>query len=216
LNLVNNINGKEYSLKIIGIADLYVGNSGYMNLEEFNKTFDLEEGSFIGLYSLDKLDVPKENLVTYMSKEDAIKVFRDSAQSIDQMLQVMYLISFFLAFTIIYVLASLVITENRKPLAIFKILGFRDGELSSMFLGFNNFSFMIGFLLGIPLYNMLIGYLIKEVLRDVDFSFKMQAQFKDVIFSFVYLFAAFLLSRYLGRRKIKSISPAVILKEQSE
>jgi len=216
LNLVNNINGKEYTLKITGIADLYVGNSGYMNLEEFNKTFDLEEGSFIGLYSLDKLDLPKENLVTYMSKEDAIKVFRDSAQSIDQMLQVMYLISFFLAFTIIYVLASLVITENRKPLAIFKILGFRDGELSSMFLGFNNFSFMIGFLLGIPLYNTLIDYLIKEILRDVDFSFKMQAQFKDIIFSFVYLFAAFLLSRYLGRRKIKSISPAVILKEQSE
>ncbi len=216
LSLVNNIDGKEYSLKITGIADLYVGNNGYMNLEEFNKTFDFEEGSFIGLYSIHKLDIPKEDLITYMSKEDVIKVFKDSAQSVDQMLQVMYLISFFLAFTIIYVLASLVITENRKPLAVFKILGFRDGELSSMFLGFNNLSFIIGFLLGIPLYNTLIDYLIKEILRDVDFSFKMQAQFKDILFSFTYLFIAFLLSRYLGRRRIKSISPAVILKEQSE
>ncbi|MGB9768511.1 MAG: ABC transporter permease [Dictyoglomus turgidum] len=216
LNLVNNIDGKEYSLKVTGIADLYVGNNGYMSLEEFNETFGFDKGSFIGLYSFHKLDIPKEDLVTYMSKEDAIKVFKDSAQSVDQMLQVMYLVSFFLAFTIIYVLASLVITENRKPLAIFKILGFRDGELSSMFLGFNNFSFIVGFLLGIPLYNMLISYIIKGVLKDVDFSFKLQAQFNDILFSFTYLFVAFLFSRYLGRRRINSISPVVILKEQSE
>lgn len=216
LKIVNNIDGKEYALKISKIADLYVGNSGYMNLEEFNKTFGLEEGSFIGLYSREKLDIPKENIVTYMSKEDVIKTFRDSAQSIDQMLQVMYMLSFFLAFIIIYVLSSLVITENRKPLAIFKILGYRDGELSSMFLGFNNYSFLLGFLLGIPLYNILISYIIKEALRDVDFSFKLQPTFKDVLFSFSYLFVAFLLSRYLGRRKIRSISPSVILKEQAE
>lgn len=216
LNVVNNIDGKEYSLKISQIADLYVGNNGYMNLEEFNKTFGFEEGSFIGLYSMDKLDIPKENLVTYMSKEDIIKTFRDSAQSIDQMLQVMYMLSFFLAFIIIYVLSSLVITENRKPLAIFKILGYRDGELSSMFLGFNNYSFLVGFLLGIPLYNALIIYIINQALRDVDFSFKLQPTFRDVIFSFTYLFVAFLLSKYLGRRKIKAISPSVILKEQSE
>ncbi|MCS7202687.1 MAG: FtsX-like permease family protein [Dictyoglomus sp.] len=216
INIVNNIDGKEYSLKINKIADLYVGNSGYMILDDFNKTFNMEEGSFIGLYSMNKLNIPKENLVSSFSKEDIIKSFRDSAQSVDQMLQVMYMLSFFLAFIIIYVLSALVITENRKPLGIFKILGYKDGELSSMFLGFNNFSFIVGFLLGIPLFNTLMGYIMNEALKDVDFSFKLQPTIRDILFSFSYLFVAFLLSRYLGRRRIKAISPHVILKEQSE
>ncbi len=216
LNMVNKIDGKEYNLKVNRISDLYVGNSGYMTLDEFNSTFNMEKNSFIGLYSMDKLNIPKENIVSTLSKEDIIKSFRDSAQSVDQMLQVMYMLSFFLAFIIIYVLAALVITENRKPLGIFKILGYKDGELSSMFLGFNNFSFIGGFLLGIPLYNTLITYIMNQALKDVDFSFKLQPTIKDVLFSFSYLFLAFLLSRYLGRRRIRAVSPNVILKEQSE
>lgn len=216
LNIVNRIDGKEYNLKVNRISDLYVGNSGYMTLDEFNSIFNMEKNSFIGLYSMDKLNIPKENIVSTLSKEDIVKSFRDSAQSVDQMLQVMYMLSFFLAFIIIYVLAALVITENRKPLGIFKILGYKDGELSSMFLGFNNFSFIGGFLLGIPLYNTLITYIVNQALKDVDFSFKLQPTIKDVLFSFSYLFLAFLLSRYLGRRRIRAVSPNVILKEQSE
>lgn len=216
ISIINKLDGKEYNLKINKIADLYVGNSGYMLLEDFNKAFNMEEGSFIGLYSMDKLNIPKENLVSFFSKEDIIRSFRDSAQSVDQMLQVMYMLSFFLAFIIIYVLSALVITENRKPLGIFKILGYKDGELSSMFLGFNNFSFIIGFLFGLPLYNALISYIMNQALKDLDFSFKLQPTLKDILFSFIYLFFAFLLSRYLGRRRIRAVSPNVILKEQSE
>lgn len=216
ISIINKLDGKEYNLKINKIADLYVGNSGYMLLEDFNKAFNMEEGSFIGLYSMDKLNIPKENLVSFFSKEDIIRSFRDSAQSVDQMLQVMYMLSFFLAFIIIYVLSALVITENRKPLGIFKILGYRDGELSSMFLGFNNFSFIIGFLFGLPLYNALISYIMNQALKDLDFSFKLQPTLNDILFSFIYLFFAFLLSRYLGRRRIRAVSPNVILKEQSE
>ncbi|PMQ01981.1 MAG: ABC transporter permease [Dictyoglomus sp. NZ13-RE01] len=216
LNLISYVDGKKYSLKIDKITDLYVGNNGFMNIEEFNNTFRLDKGSFIGLYSNEKLNIPKEELVTYLSKEDLIKSFRDNMQSVDQMLQVMYIISFFLAFTIIYVLSSLIITENRKPLGIFKILGYYDSELSSVFLGFNNFSFFIGFLLGIPLYNLLIRYILNVALRDMDFSFNLKPQITDLVFTFLYLFIAFILSKYLGRRKINSISPSIILKEQSE
>jgi len=216
LNVINNIDGKKYSLKVSKIVDLFVGNTGYMNLEEFNKTFGLEEGAFIGLYSIDGLNIPKEELIVSMSKSDLIKAFEDSTESVNQMLQMMYIVSFFMAFIIIYVLSSLIITENRKTLSIFKILGYRDGELSTMFLGFNNISFLLGFLIGIPLYSSFIKYIINVALRDLDFSLKMYAGFKDIAITFIILLSAFLLSKYLGRRKIRKILPGVILKEQTE
>ncbi|MGB9553974.1 MAG: FtsX-like permease family protein, partial [bacterium] len=118
--------------------------------------------------------------------------------------------------TIIYVLSSLAIAENRKPLGIFKILGYKDGELSFILLGFNNISFLLGFLLGIPLYNFLMKMVMNQVLRDMDFSLNMRADFQSILITFLVLLLAFVLSKYLGRRKIYSISPSVILKEQME
>ncbi len=216
INLVSIIDGKKYTLKINKIADLYVGNSGYMNLEEFNQTFGLERNSFLGLYSNTSLEIPKEVLLSSMDKKYLIKVFEDSAGSINQILQIMYVISFFLSLIIIYVLSSITIAENRKPIGIFKILGYYDGELSFIFLGFNYFSFLIGFLLGIPIFNLFTGYIMNAVLRDLDFSMRMKADIKNIIITFLVLFIAFIFSRYLGRRRIYSIHPNIILKEQAE
>ncbi len=151
-----------------------------------------------------------------MDKKYLIKVFEDSAGSINQILQIMYVISFFLSLIIIYVLSSITIAENRKPIGIFKILGYYDGELSFIFLGFNYFSFLIGFLLGIPIFNLFTGYIMNAVLRDLDFSMRMKADIKNIIITFLVLFIAFIFSRYLGRKRIYSIHPNIILKEQAE
>lgn len=216
INLVSMIDGKRYSLKVDKIADLYVGNSGYMSLREFNQSFGLDKDSFLGLFSYDRLEIPRESILSFMDKNYLIKAFKDSAESINQMLQVMYVISFFLSLVIIYVLSSITVAENRKPIGIFKILGYYDGELSTIFLGFNNFSFLIGFLLGIPLYNLFSSYIMNVALRDVDFSMNMKANISNILITFLILLLTFIFSRYLGRRRIYSISPSIILKEQAE
>jgi len=216
ISLVSKIDSKRYTLKIDNIADVYIGNSGYMSLDKFNQMFGLEKDSFLGLYSFEKLDIPKEKIISSMDKDYLIKVFKDNAESIDRILQVMYFMSFFLSLTIIYVLSSLTITENRKSIGIFKILGYYDRELSYIFLGFNNISFLLGFLLGIPMFNMLVRYIMNAVLRDVDFSMNMRADIKNILITFIVLLIAFTISRYLGRRRIYSISPGIILKEQAE
>ena len=151
-----------------------------------------------------------------MDKDYLIKAFKDNAESINKILQVMYFMSFLLSLTIIYILSSLTITENRKSIGIFKILGYYGGELSYIFLGFNNISFLLGFSLGIPMFNVLVSYIMNAVLRDVDFSMNMKADMKNVFVTFIVLLIAFLISRYLGRRRIYSISPGIILKEQAE
>lgn len=216
LKLIGQLDGKLYSLKVADIADLYVGNSGYMSLETFNKTFGLPSGSFMGLFSQESLDIPTNMILTSMDKDYLIKVFEESASTIDQIIRIMVLVSFLLSFTVIYVLSSLTVSENRKPIGVFKILGYSDSELGYILLGFNNLSFIVGFLLGIPLYNTLINFMMNSLLKDVDFSLKMTSSFFGGLVSFLLLLAAFLLSKYLSRKRILSISPSLILKEQAE
>ena len=208
--------GKEYSVKVEEIADLYVGNSGYIDIERFNEKIGLPKGAYIGIFSKKSLSIPKNKILLKITKQDLIKAFEDSSETINTMFQVMGAISFFLSLTIIYVLSSLTIAENRKPLALFKILGYRARELSTIFLGFNNVSFLVGFLLGIPVYNRFVRYVFKELLKNYDFSLKMDVGLKEGLIVFLFLAVAFVISKYLGRRRIYTISPASILKEQME
>ena len=216
LKLKSITTGKKYTFKVEKIADLYVGNSGYMNLAKLNQRIGLPERAYLGVFSIKALPIPKEKILTKIAKSDLIKAFEDSSETINQMLQVMGAISFFLSLTIIYVLSTLTIAENRKPLALFKILGYFDRELSTIFLGFNNISFIIGFLLGIPIYNQFVTYVFKQLLKDYDFSIKMEVGWSVGLVAFVFLGLAFIISKFLGRRRIYAISPAVILKEQME
>ncbi len=216
LKLRSTTTGKKYSFKVEKIADLYVGNNGYLHLEAFNRKIGLPEGVYLGLFSKKALSIPADKILMKITKGDLIKAFEDSSETINQMFQVMGFISFFLSLTIIYVLSSLTIAENRKPLALFKILGYFERELSTIFLGFNNVSFIIGFLLVIPVFNRFVNYIFKELLKNYDFSVKMEVGLTEGLVVFLFLGVAFLISKYLGRRRIYAISPAVILKEQME
>lgn len=216
IELQNRLDGRTYRLKISAIAGIYAGNNGYMPIEDFNRVFGYPEGAHIGLFSREKLQIPKEEVASVLDKKYLIGVLRSSIDTIEQTIQVMAFVSFLFALSIIYVLSSLTISENRKPIALFKVFGYRSFEISSMFLGFNKFSVLAGFLLGIPAYSSFINYMYQQLIRQVDFAIEMSFGAKELISTFVLLALVFAISRWFSLRKIYSISAAEILKEQMD
>lgn len=216
IRLENKLDGKEYNLKITKIASIYAGNNGYLPLDDFNRIFGYPQGAHIGLFSVKKLKIPRDELATYLDKKYLIDVLKSYIEAMQQTIQVMALISFLFALSIIYVLASLTISENRKPIALFKIFGFKNREISSIFLGFNNFSFLIGFVLGIPAYSYFISYIYKQLIKQVDFAIEMRAGINEAFVSFLLLLFVYFISKWLSLRKIYKISAAEILKEQMD
>ncbi|MCX7831691.1 MAG: FtsX-like permease family protein [Actinobacteria bacterium] len=216
IRLENKLDGKEYDLKITEIASIYAGNNGYLPLEDFNRIFGYPKGAHIGLFSIKKLNIPKQELASYLDKQYLIEVLKSSIDVMKQTIQVMALVSFLFALSIVYVLASLTISENRKPIALFKIFGYKNREISSIFLGFNNYSFLVGFVLGIPAYSYFISYIYKQLIKQVDFAIEMRTGIQEGLISFLLLLLVFFISKWLSLRKIYKISAAEILKEQMD
>lgn len=216
LKLKSKILGKEFTFEVKGIANIHAGNHGYLSLQRFNRTFGFPEDAFVGLYSRKKLAIPEEKLTSVLDKEHLIKALNASMNTLKSTIQIMGAVAFFFALSIIYVLSSLTISENRKPIALFKILGYRERELSTIFLGFNKYSFLIGFVLGLPAYSSFIGYIYRELLKSVDFAIDMKAGTAEVVASFSILIFVFVISSWLSLRKILKIRAAEILKEQMD
>lgn len=55
------LDSKEYNVTIDSIAESYVGNYIYMPLSKFNSMLNYPSGSYIGIWSTEKLDIPKIN-----------------------------------------------------------------------------------------------------------------------------------------------------------
>lgn len=216
IKLKSKILGKEFTFEVKGIANIYAGNHGYLSLENFNRTFGYPEGAFIGLYSQKKLPVSEEKLASVLDKDHLIKAFNASMDTLKSTIQIMGAVAFFFALSIVYVLSSLTISENRKPISLFKILGYKERELSAIFLGFNKYSFLAGFLLGLPAYSSFIGYLYRELLKSVDFAIDMKVGAAELAASFLILALVFVISNWLSLRKIFKIQAAEILKEQMD
>ncbi len=216
IEIVSQLSGEEYKIKIDKIAELYYGNSAFMNLEEFNKKFNIPDLAYIGLYSKEPLEIEKSELLTSMDKSYLIDVFNSTTAQMNQIIQIIAMVAFLISLTIIYVLSSLTISENRYPISLFKILGYRDSELTSIFLGFSNFTFVIGFLLGIPIFNLFFRVIYMQLIKSLDFSINMSLGTREISLSFALLFVAFLISRYLCKRSVLKIQPSIVLKEQRE
>lgn len=216
IKIENKLNGEVYELKVTAIAGIYAGNNGYMRLEDFNAKFGYPKDAFIGLFSKKKLSIPKEELASVLDKEYLIKVLQSSIDVMEQTIQVLGLVAFLFSLSIIYVLSSLTISENKKPISLFKIFGYFDREISSMFLGFNNYSFLLGFILGIPAFSSFISYVYTQLIKQVDFAIELKAGPSEIGMSFLVLIFVFALSRWLSIRKIYRISAAEILKEQMD
>lgn len=201
-------------LTISDIADINLGNYGYMLLENFNQTFDYPEGSYRGIFSKVAYDIKKSNVFLEQDKGYIIESFKNTIEPMRKMLSLIGVISSILSLAITYVFSNLIINENRKNIAIFKVLGYYDREISKIILGSNRFSFFVGILLGIPLFNILSNLLISNAAKQADFYIEFKADFFGILLSYLILTIIYLFSQKLSINKIYSISISQILKEK--
>lgn len=216
IKIKNKFTGQEYVLKIHKVANLPVGNNGYMELQSFNKMFGYNQNEYVGIFSQQKIDISERLLFESHTKSEILSTWKSSAQDISKTIGVMAFISAILALLIVNVLSSLTLNENIKNIGILKMLGYKENDIFKMVLGFNYVSFMIGFISGIPLSRYVMDSLMNSATKDIDFAMSLDLSFKSIISTFIILIAVFLFSRFSVRIKIAKVMPVDILRQQMD
>lgn len=214
IKVKNKFTGKEYTLEVYKIAELPVGNNGYMELESFNRLFGYGDSEYVGIFSKDKMDIPEDSLFESYTKSELITTIKTSAQDLSKTIGVMALMAAILALLIVYVLSNLTLNENRKNIGILKMLGYRENSIFKMVLGFNYISFLVGFVIGVPISKFTMDSLMSAATKDIDFAMSLELSLNGVLSTFVILLLVFLFSRFLVKVKIAKVMPIDILRQQ--
>lgn len=214
IKLKNKFTGEEYTLKVKKVANLPVGNNGYMELESFNRIFGYRSGEYVGIFSKGKLEIPPSMIFESYTKSELVNTIKSSAGDLSKSIGAMALIAAILALLIVYVLSTLTLNENKKNIGILKMLGYREGSIFKMILGFNYISFFVGFAAGIPLSKFTMDGLMSTATKDIDFAMSLDLSVNSSLSTFAILLLVFLISRFLARQKIAKVMPVEILRQQ--
>ncbi|OPZ92306.1 MAG: FtsX-like permease family protein [Firmicutes bacterium ADurb.Bin419] len=160
-----------YEIVVSAIAENYLSHYIYLSPEYFNKVTLGDPQYNTGMFNLknpetiDERDF-KEALMNYkgvlavvLTRGIAEEVM-DTMESLDYVVMILILSAGALAFVVLYNLTNINITERMREIATIKVLGFRDGEVSTYVYRENILLSIAGTLLGIILGVLLHKYVI--------------------------------------------------------
>ncbi|MBR1723681.1 MAG: ABC transporter permease, partial [Ruminococcus sp.] len=163
--------GDVHTAMVYGIARNYALNYMYMTKAEYDRIFGEEPLNIAILNSREGADetqvreemIADERVLGASFITETTAGFRRSVQAMDKITLVLIVCAAFLAFTVLYNLADINITERRRELATIKVLGFYDGETGAYLYRENVISTLIGILLGLGLGKLLHMFVIHTV-----------------------------------------------------
>lgn len=156
---VTDAEGAYLEFKVGGIMKNYALNYVIVSEEEYRRvtgdTTAEYSVAFINVSETADADALKAQLikdgrvlgVTFI--EDQTATYRAQVKSLNAIVILLIVCAAFLAFTVLYNLADINITERRRELATIKVLGFYDSEAGAYVCRENIFSAAIGILLGL-------------------------------------------------------------------
>lgn len=216
ISIINRLDSKEYTITIDNIAETFVGQYLYIPIDTLNAMLGFPSGSYIGLWSTEKINIPENKLLASVTVDDMRKAFDTMTKPLQAIVGAMALISFIIGLIVIYVVTSLTIEENKDNISLMKVLGYRKKEIYSLILNSSSFIVVLGYILGVPLLLGSLSALFKSMTKEMSISFPVTIDYIYILIGFVLIYLTFELSKLLSRRKINRISMAEALKSRTE
>ncbi len=204
---------RSYEFTVEGFVDYEGGIAAFMDSESFNTAFEKNDNEFTGFFSRNEInDIDEQYIATVITAEDITKVTTQLNHSFGGIVDVFKYALIVMAAALIYLLAKIIIERNEHSISMAKILGFKNGEIGSLYIiptaAVVVFVAVLGFVAGY--YLMIWVFQIFMMQMDGYFAFFMKPS--SMILSVVYLLIGYSFVSILDFIRIKHIPLDVALK----
>lgn len=204
---------KEYSFQVSEILYYPAALAIFMPREEFNETFDKDEGYFNGYFSNETLDdIDDRMIATVITKDDLTKTSRQLRISMGNLMVIFQAFGVVMFMMIIYLLAKIIIEKNAQSISMTKILGYNNSEINGLYVTVTSIVVLISIGVTIPLANYLMKTLCVVIFREYSGYLAYHASY-SVFAEMLFLgIAAYAVVAWILMRKVKKVPLAEALK----
>ena len=197
---------KSYEFTVAGIVDYDGGIAVFMPDDSFIRIFDKKEGSFTGYFSNEEItDIDQKYFATVIDKDDIVKVTTQLMHSMGGFMVTAQYVLLVLSAALIFLLTKIIIERNEHSISMVKILGFKNSEISSLYmiptafivLLFTFVSFVAGYIILI--------YVFKAFMMQMDGWFTYYMSVGSMVMSIVYMLVGYAVVSIIDYIRIKKI-----------
>ena len=186
----------------------------FMDIDRMRELFGAGEDYYNAVFSDRDLGIDPGRLYSVSTREDVVKAADVFVNLMAGMVYTMIIASSAIMAVVMYLMMKVMIDRSAGGIALFKVFGYRRGELSKLFIDGNTALIAVGPLVSIPLSKVLMDamypYLVSNVACSIDLRFPFwvyAALFCGVMLLYV------IINRLLVRR-IDRIDMGVVLKNR--
>lgn len=204
---------KEYSFQVSEIVYYPAALAIFMPREEFNETFDKDEGYFNGYFSNETLDdIDDRMIATVITKDDLTKTSRQLRISMGNLMVIFQVFGVVMFMMIIYLLAKIIIEKNAQSISMTKILGYNNSEINGLYVTVTSIVVLISIGVTIPLANYLMKTLCVVIFREYSGYLAYHASYSVFVEMLLLGVAAYAVVAWILMRKVKKVPLAEALK----
>ncbi|MBO4459451.1 MAG: FtsX-like permease family protein [Clostridiales bacterium] len=213
ITLHEEFGNKSYDFTVEGFVDYEGGLAVFMNNERFIKTFEKKDGEFSGYFSRNEItDIDEQNIATVITAEDISKVTTQLMHSIGEFMNIFKYAMIVLAAALIYLLARIIIERNEHSISMVKILGFKNGEIASLYIIPTAIVVILCTVLSLGIGYFLMIWIFHAFLMQMDGYFAFYMSPLSMVLSVLYLLLGYAFVSVIDFIRIKKIPMDVALK----
>ncbi len=137
INLKEQFGTKLYAFRVSGVMEYPSSLSLFLSQKNFNETFSYPKDYYNGYFSNTKLEgtyIKESKIAKCITITDLTRLSRQMDISMGELFGMVKWFAIILFLLLIYLLTKLILEKNSNAISMVKILGYRTGEIGSLYL----------------------------------------------------------------------------------
>ena len=202
--------------RVVEISTEYLNMAGYIDRKELCSLLGYKNKCYSSILS---------NKDNYTAKNDSdisisvnVKDMKDNImKTINKYNGTIYIVVLFsgvMAFIIILIITNIIVDENKKIIALMKVMGYSDKDISDISLNIYTPIIIITYLLSIPVTIKLLRLIITLTSEDMNMTIPINYDIKSMIIGLVMMLGSYFGALFISKKSLRKIPLAVALKRE--
>ena len=217
VRLFDKFEGKTYKLTYANDDDAWGSKSDmniYMSIDDFNDLFGNDADYFNGYASNEKLHLDARYFANDATPDDMRAVGDQFVNMMNEMIGVMVGLAVFIFLLFMYLLTKAVIDRSARSISYMKVFGYRDGEISRLYIRSITMCVAISLVLCLPLIIGSLTVIFRAMLFSYSGNIEIYVPWWSMAGTVGIGFTTYLIVALLHTRSIKRVSLSEALKVQ--
>lgn len=204
---------KEYrKFSVAGIFKDISDNQAFMPLPHLDSFLEMPAGYYNAYLSDYALSVDQDNLITVIDRTKLGDYLENFISSFGGVFKSFLVISLAFYFALVSVVSKLVLDRSRLNITYLKVLGYRDREITRIYLTTICLAMMVFYVVTLPLLDCLLRFTFRLGLSKLDIYIGVNLPLVNYLYLFVAGLVIFLAVQLLQARKIRKLDMVTELK----